>query len=341
MKILLANDTAVSWHIGCQAVSDGHARMLGRAGHEVLHRVFLRSLDRHAAGRDDDVVASLRGDESLMARIEAVDAVVVNGEGTIHHGRGRPLLGLLELAQSLKKPTFLVNAVFQDSDSFLPALKRLDDFTVRDGRSLAYAESLGLRARRVADSVLAATFDEAPADLTGDVVSDGHSQRKDAVAALDGFRAATGAAWLPFDDKRAQDSWRTVPARLKGADILVTGRHHGIYMALKAGIPFVALGSNTFKVEGVLEDLGRTDLLAASLDDILAIRARVVTRRDDFAHLADRLTGGEPLTTFRALGVAGPSREEAEVARLLRQRDQRWRAMRREKRLAAETASRS
>ncbi len=116
---------------------------------------------------------------------------------------------------------------------------------MRDGRSLAYVESLGLRARRVADSVLAAKFDNAPADLTGDVVSDGHSQRKDAVTALDGFRAATGAVWLPFDDKRAQDTWRTVPARLKGADVLVTGRHHGIYMALKAGIPFVALGSNT------------------------------------------------------------------------------------------------
>jgi hypothetical protein len=32
--------------------------------------------------------------------------------------------------------------------------------------------------------------------------------------------------------------------------------------------------------------------------------------------LLDRLTGGEPLTTFRRLGISGANREDLEVVRL-------------------------
>ncbi len=321
MKLLLANDTGTTRHVGCQGVSDAHARMLGAAGHEVVHRLFVGEIDHHKAEMDADLLGNLARDETVVARIDDVDAVVVNGEGTIHHGAGRPLLALLALAQQRGKPSFLVNAVFQQSESFLDTLGRLGDFTVRDGRSLAYARSLGLEARRVPDSFLAAKSDDADADLIGDVVTDGHHRREDVVAALDAYRTASGATVLPLLAKDAYTTWSQMEARLREASVLVTGRHHGVYLALKAGIPFVALGSNTFKVEGVLEDVGRPDLMATTVEDIWTVRRRVVADRDGFANLVERLTGGAPLSTFAALGKDGLDRTEAELARLVEQRD--------------------
>lgn len=321
MKLLLANDTGTARHIGCQGVSDAHARMLGAAGHEVVHRLFLGEIDHHKTALDADLLDNLARDETVAGKMDTVDAVVVNGEGTIHHGAGRPLLALLALAQKKRKPAFLVNAVFQESESFLDTLGALDDFTVRDGRSLAYAKSLGLGARWVPDSFLAAKSDDAEPDLKGDVVTDGHHRREDVVAALEAYRTASEATLLPLLAKDAYTSWSRMKARLREADVLVTGRHHGIYLALKAGIPFVALGSNTFKVEGLLEDIGRPDLMASTLHDIWAVRERVIADRGIFKNLAERLTGGAPLSTFAALGTGGPDRTEAELARLVEQRD--------------------
>ena len=108
MRILLANETGSVPHLGCRAVADGHARLLGRAGHAVADRLFLNALRGHEVGDDRDVVAAIERDTHLMGRVAAVDAVVVNGEGTIHHGAGRGWLGLLQAAQNMGKLTLIV-----------------------------------------------------------------------------------------------------------------------------------------------------------------------------------------------------------------------------------------
>jgi hypothetical protein len=104
--------------------------------------------------------------------------------------------------------------------------------------------------------------------------------------------------------------------RLSSADIIVTGRHHGVYLAVVAGLPFVALGSNTFKIEGLLKDLDMQLAFAHDIAGIERARSWALERRDHFVGLLDRLTSGLTLTTFAALGRGGPDREIEEVNRL-------------------------
>jgi hypothetical protein len=318
MKILLANDTGQVAHAGCQAVSNGHARLLGRAGHEVTHRVFRNELRIHSAVEDEQILRNIEADEPLIAKVDAVDAVVVNGEGTIHHGAGRDLLGLLTVAQRRRKPTLLVNAVFQEVEGFDDTLGRLDDFVVREPRSQAYARSKGFEARVVPDSYFAARF--SPQELNGyegrDVITDFHPNRTDVGAILRAYAQEEGAASLPLRGAETMQTWSGLPDALRKSAVLVTGRHHGICLAIVARVPFVALGSNTYKIEGTLQMLGLENLMCKTLEDVRAARAYAVDHASAFAGMMERLTDGQPLSTFRALGRGGPDREVAEVDRL-------------------------
>ncbi|MEM7530438.1 MAG: hypothetical protein AAF416_22855, partial [Pseudomonadota bacterium] len=162
MKILLANDTATKSHIGCQAVSDAHARLLGRAGHRVTCRLFVNALRGFARGSFAETVGTLERQEALMAQLDAADALVVNGEGTLHHGNGIPWLALLALAQQRGKATLLVNALYQEMSVGTDVLARLDAFFVRDPLSAAYVKGLGIGCREAPDSIVAARFSESP-----------------------------------------------------------------------------------------------------------------------------------------------------------------------------------
>lgn len=316
MKVLLANDTGKTPHLGCKGVSDAHARLLGRAGHEVVHRRFLEPRRGTETVTDAELVRSLEADDRLQACLDDVDAVIVNGEGTIHHGAGRPLLALLAVAQRRRKATLLVNAVFEETAGFDDTLRCLDDFTVRDGHSLRHATDRGCTARIVPDSYLAAGFSGPRGPLTGDVVTDWHWQRGDVGAALERYLRESTATFLPFVSEAADALWQSVPADLATARVVLTGRHHGVCAAILAGRPFVAVPSNTFKIEGMLQHLGLGHLVVSDFAGLLRAREWAIDHAEVFATLADRLTGGQPLDTFRRLGVAGETREELELAKL-------------------------
>jgi hypothetical protein len=135
VSALLINDTQNVPHVGSQAITDAHIRMLQRCNVTISNRLFYREL-RDFAKIDDPEAATAAVLESPFADdLVRVDVVIVNGEGTIHHGRSRELLAVLAAAQKLGKLTLLVNCVFQEVTEFHDTLRRLDDFTVRDPRS--------------------------------------------------------------------------------------------------------------------------------------------------------------------------------------------------------------
>jgi hypothetical protein len=55
--------------------------------------------------------------------------------------------------------------------------------------------------------------------------------------------------------------------KVAGSNLIVTGRFHMVCMALLARTPFVALGGNTHKIEGMLGDAGLSDRYFSSLSD--------------------------------------------------------------------------
>src|SRR5262245_5298557 len=102
LKVYLFNDTSRSRHAGCKAV--------------------MRSLRAELAEFADVTATHTVGSTSVDATALALcDAVVVNGEGTIHHDSPRAnfLITMLAEAQAAGKRTALVNALYQQEH--LPA----------------------------------------------------------------------------------------------------------------------------------------------------------------------------------------------------------------------------
>lgn len=320
MKILLANDTGIIDHFGCLAVSDAHARMLGRAGHTVASRIFVNELKRFSASTENDLIANIARDDALVEKIEACDAVVVNGEGTIHHGAGQGLLALLAVAQSKKKITVLVNAVLQETNGFDTVFAKLEDITVREPNSLYHLKSRGYYGRVVPDSAFGARYSEAAVGISGIAVTDCHPSRTDIRHILDTYVAQNESATrLPLQHAEIRNSWSALPSSIRNVDLLITGRHHGVYLALLAGIPFVALPSNTFKIEGALKFFQFEKFFAQSLVELSCTAELALDNRSLFKEFSERQAENFPLTTFDILGTTGENREFAEVANLQQQ----------------------
>jgi hypothetical protein len=264
MKVLLFNDTG-SWpHVGCLAVSYAHQKMLAREGIEVIRRFFVNEYVELWRGNRDSTELALRHSE-LPDLMSDVDAVIVNGEGTIHHGAGLHLLAILDLALSLGKGAFLVNAVIQEVGAYEDTLVRLTDLVVRDARTAQYLEEMGARPRLVPDSILEADFYPGHDDSFKDkiIFTDCHWSRHDVFEQLGSAYAtlADQAIHFPLEAPERFDDWRSSLMKFRAAKLIITGRHHGVYLALMAKTPFIALPSNTWKIEGLIDIIGTDEML--------------------------------------------------------------------------------
>lgn len=317
---MLLNDTGVEPHIGCQAVSNAHARMLGAAGHEIAVRRFLGDL-RSFAGRDEGpCIERVLRDEELREQLESVDAVIVNGEGTLHHGAGTEYFAVLGAAQNMGKFTAIVNSVFEAHVGWFDVLNALDDFCVRDVRSLGHAQEFGLRCRLVPDSFLAADFSDRPiVDLDNKIaITDWHPSRNhDVGAAMSTLLSAADATfYFPLMHAMHADLWRHAPATLHSSSWIVTARHHGIYLAVAADRPFIALPSNTMKIQGLIEAAQVRIPVCTRADQIEEAMRFALDNLDEYARLSNFLASHLPLTTFRALGTSSGGSALGEVERL-------------------------
>jgi len=156
-KIAYFNCTGIVPHIGCLAVTDSHISELLSSGYDVF-KVYTTYETRflRTDSREKSLQIALSSD--VKSVIERADAVVINGEGSIHHKGGQDLLVIAELSQLLSTPVFLINAVMQEVEGYDDVLKKLDDLTVREVNSLNYLRSKGVDSRVVLDSILDANF---------------------------------------------------------------------------------------------------------------------------------------------------------------------------------------
>ena len=303
--VALFNDTGSQDHVGCRAVSRAHRGMLQdvgirvgySSGHDQWHELW--------QGSEAATCAAVRK-AAVMESIRAADAVIVNGEGTLHHGFGPNLLGILQVAQEEGKPTFLVNALVQSCTHFLDTLARLTDCVGRDQASSAYLSGLGIRHRLVPDSILACPWSPEPSvDLSGKiVVTDWHPSRDaDVGARLRRLcrRLGDQAAYYPLEHPDRASDWEHTVANWAAARVVITGRHHGVYLATLARVPFLAFPSNSHKIEGLL---AMSPAPLAMGRDGLRMRIQIRRLLRDPAPclaLADHLQAQCPLQTFREL----------------------------------------
>jgi hypothetical protein len=273
MRVFLMNDTSKRVHCGCDAVMESLRDKL--SDHDIVgtHRVRDENVDEEAWGE--------------------AEAVVVNGEGTIHNARAPAvfLMEFLHRAQEEGKRTLLLNCVFQNNpESFGAVLPKLDLLTVREPLSAIHASELGGRPEVYPD-LCVDTKQISGEPLEGEVVGSA------------GATAQFGDVFRDLARTRSRlhlvEPFGKCISRLRTAGCYITGQFHGVVAALLAGTPIVPVPSNTHKIEGLLQwidpDLG----LCCSESEIRSAISEVRMYRDHFHMLSEKFKSFLRLTKDR------------------------------------------
>lgn len=310
VKAVILNDTRGDNHFGCFRVMRIIEENLARRGIAVIGRSLVRN--------------DWERDRGFLARLSEADLVVVNGEGTLHHGhrQGERLLRIAEHPARGHKPVALINAIYQQNpESWKAYLDRIDLVSARDSLSAAEISRLtGRQCGFVPDLSLAEGALPSPGIartrlLIGDCVE---TRTRLALRALTGIDA--NARFLPilkglkpskphhptpFRQMREAYIWFNARCSqwrhgniefnrdeagfirsLMTARLHVTGRFHAVCFCLFTGTPFLAVESNSWKIAALLEDFG---LGTHRIVPVGEITARL-TSGEDFAFSEEEKT---------------------------------------------------
>ncbi len=234
MKILLANNTS-HYHNGCAAVIEFISDTLKKQGHEII---ATHKSDTYKWSRENVLKA---------------DAVVVNGEGTLHHkGLTHWIPKILTFAQKNKKKTYLVNTVWaRNRGDWSSVLKRLNYINVRELSSRReLKKQYSIDAPSYLDFCFFNKIDENSSykDFEGEEIFG------------DYFMYTKGSN--PVGNKKSprlvlqKKNWSYIVKSLRTCSLYTTGRHHGLYAACKARVPFVTYKHNCHKIKGLFKGAG-------------------------------------------------------------------------------------
>lgn len=324
--IVVLNDTATIAHYGCKVVMKRIVDTLANYG------FLVKTVSVYSTWRVHKRV------------INAADAVIVNGEGTLHHSasRGRALVEVAPYCRARNIPVFLINSVWQDNHDDMA--RDAADFAlrfVRESRSEAQMKRQGLSAKTVADLTLGWKYRRGTSSVTrsGRVYTDAVGMpATDLLYSL--FRADPGSRFVtmtPPEGHRgdypeasferlaptlSEGLWLTIRlatkrlykkiflvrglvknairlrrghlemlpltdfmGALESSELVITGRFHGVCLCLLSGTPFLALTSNSHKIEGMLEDAGLSHRIVRPAD-IRAVLAHPPRWSEDDAKAA-------------------------------------------------------
>lgn len=276
-KVVILNDTRLDFHHGCARVMSVLERGLRAQGMSVTATSPLRHRwwqDRH-----------------FLRHLAQADRVVINGEGTLHHGRGAgaDLLKVVD-HDACRAPVFLANAIYQENPAdWSRFLEKFRGIWVRDSRSAAELEAAGVRCDgmlpdlTLCDGAISGFEQRRMGTIVGDSVD------TSITAGLRKLSQQMNATFLPSLSHLKRPKGRNPFSRflrnsyiarfersakkefpqlhlaktpdeyaryLARAELHVTGRFHGVCFSLLSKTPFVALQSNSWKVEALLSDLG-------------------------------------------------------------------------------------
>lgn len=338
LKAALMNDTGGLWHFGCDRVMRVIESNLAMRGVSVCAR--------------SGVGNKWWDDAAFLKAASEADIIVINGEGTCHHARphGEYLLRVVDHPIALDKPVALINALYQDNPQ--DWRRYLDKFALispRDSWSAAtLAELTGRPISHIPDLSMSEGFHPEADTSVRDLLTIGESVLPETSRELIAFtdrhpetvflpliRALKGTKpkyprllrilrkayanahknlfRLQRKNTRFSDNEFEFAKDLVHSYLHVSGRFHAICFAVTTKTPFLALTSNAWKIEALVEDMGIDKwriVTAAALEDLV---------RDPHA-LA--FSGDEQKRIKAAMeqGVAGAAKMFDGLAQLARER---------------------
>lgn len=233
-KVVFIGDTSLgSPHFGCQLVGQTFREQFSRAGVELIASLPYDFHNYHG----------------FTEILENADLLVINGEGSIHHGRFHYLIKLAS-----EYPSALVNCVYQENPVW-PELKDFLYISTRESYSANEIISQGVECHVVPDVLFASSL------LNSFVY---HEPIKD-FGVTDNAQKTT----YKFGPFRLRLRLGRSPKQKMVADYLnflcqhkrmCIGRFHAAIAASVLGIPFSTWDSNTWKMRGLMHDMGLSHL---------------------------------------------------------------------------------
>jgi polysaccharide pyruvyl transferase WcaK-like protein len=213
MKVLLLNDTS-KYHFGCAQVI----------------KTFMF----------DDSITTDNYRNIKSVDYSQYDKVILNGEGTMHHLNPVAIqfLNGLRLAQKAGCSTELLNTVWQQMPEQKDVLQRCDKIVVRETLSQKELLKDGIESEVQPDRSM--------------IIDPSYTK-------YDHVHIYRGQYFFGeyFDDYPRinifKQSWNEIVNRLRHCDLLITGRHHEMYAAIKARCKFSITKGNSWKNEGLLK----------------------------------------------------------------------------------------
>lgn len=283
-RVAVFNDTSWDRHFGCDAVMSA-----------LVANLKIRNLNPvlfWPVGKD------WRPHTQQLSNVP-FDAIIVNGEGTIHHSetrsRARTLLELSNLARQLGKPAFLLNStIYAIPDEDMILLRGFARIFVREEASRAFLAKHLIESTCVPDLSMAhPTLASHSPRRSGILFTD--SVVREVESILRGRAAQGGHPYVPMRQRKSRfedlierirrkarkvtgvqpPAWQTryvarsnfkgFVRQLRSAELVVTGRFHTVTLCLATGTPFIAVDSNTPKISYVATDaLGSSERIFAS-----------------------------------------------------------------------------
>ena len=280
-RAVILNDTRGHHHFGCYRVMETIEQKLASRGFDVSARSLVRQ--------------RWWDNPSFLEQMRKSDLIVINGEGTLHHGsrHGLSLLKVAEHPARRSTPIALVNALYQDNPpEWKRFIDRIDYLNTRDSWSARELEQLSRRkVRSTLDFSLAGTELLSSHSQQREQLALGDSVRRDANSALVRLsRKTPNSIFLPIvrTMKSSKPQYGRVRYALREAYIHshtflfrqslnnavfckdhkeycnvlqksylhVTGRFHGVCLSITTNTPFIGISSNSWKIEALLDDIG-------------------------------------------------------------------------------------
>ncbi len=270
MAILLLNDTRRGGHHGSTTVA-----------RTILDEFVRRGLVVHS-----HLATTIDVDRLIE---NGVTAVVINGEGTMHSGQkgAHWFAKVARTARSQGVPAFLINATFAESTpEIIDGVRQFAGIYVRETMSRDQLRDLGIASQVCPDLTFA--LKNAPSWSAGSrvIVTDttvaGMNPRLHAFARANHLQFLTLRTNPEFEIMRMikfathRNLGKLFPANYmmnryssaitglgpflqcltQGVRVVVAARFHAVCFCLRTGVPFVALPSNTHKIEAMLADAG-------------------------------------------------------------------------------------
>lgn len=272
-KAILFNDTRNESHIGCDLGIEAILKEYRNADINIIHTFNRRN--------------TINKQNQVKEKIKECDLVLVNGEGSLHHG-SQFFDVVLQLLPN-NKPNFLINSLWQKM--YVPQ-HLLDKFSLISVRETKSYEAIidfvdESKVRVVPDMVFAHNIQMNPIGYGDSVMGGLRNQLKNT------------NHYSPLQFKNDNyPSPNTYFSWLKSLDVYVTGRFHGVCLAALANVPFLTFPSNSHKIEGLLKDMNAQNLLISDINQVTEEKINEAKQTIDKIHKEYTMSAKTIITNF-------------------------------------------